>query len=408
MDSYRCIAVASAMAQFDDCATNELDLAKRMESSRPECTHYERNCTLISPCCGMAFGCRICHDDQPVLPPPIFETHKEQQNTEPKESARERFARSFSLPVTLENDVPEHHNIDRFAVSEVICRVCFTRQSSKTNACINCNVTFGDYHCSICNLWMSNDEKPYHCDECGFCRVGGRENFKHCFDCGMCIDAFLFSDHNCKVGKYMSNCPVCQEDLFSSRSASHEMPCGHAIHWHCFRELTSFDSRCPVCKKTAESHERMAPTWSAMAMGIALQPVPPDLTRVVTILCNDCESQEENRRWHFLGVQCNECSSFNTIIQETTMIGSEAAVFLGEHESSGESNAVLAAVAASRENGGFGLQMSGDDTYAVEELAINMPDEYRFLTGMQSEVQAIHEEDDDELDSEDEGRMRIT
>jgi RING finger/CHY zinc finger protein 1 len=81
---------------------------------------------------------------------------------------------------------------------------------------------------------MSADEDPYHCAECGFCRVGGRENFRHCQDCGMCIDALLFDDHNCKSGKYMSNCPVCQEDLFSSRMASHEMPCGHAIHWRKF------------------------------------------------------------------------------------------------------------------------------------------------------------------------------
>ena len=126
----------------------------------------------------------------------------------------------------------------------------------------------------------------------------------------------------------MSNCPVCQEDLFSSRSASHEMPCGHAIHWHCFRELTTYDTRCPVCKKTAETHDQMAPTWSAMAMGIALQPVPPEMARVVHIVCNDCEVQDLNRRWHFLGVQCLKCSSFNTTVEKTVLMGKEAADFL--------------------------------------------------------------------------------
>ena len=117
---------------------------------------------------------------------------------------------------------------------------------------------------------------------------------------------------------------VCQEDLFSSRSASHEMPCGHAIHWHCFKELTSYDTRCPVCKKTAETREHMAATWSAMAMGISLQPVPPEMARVVTIICNDCEEVQENRQWHFLGVQCLECSSFNTIVEKITLMGREA------------------------------------------------------------------------------------
>lgn len=199
-----------------------------------------------------------------------------------------------------------------------------------SNFCSTCHTQFGAYHCSRCNLWMSDEEEPYHCQDCGFCRVGGRDNFKHCHDCGMCIDVNLFDDHNCKAGKYMSNCPVCQEDLFSSRDASHEMPCGHAIHWHCFKELTSYDTRCPVCKKTAETPEAMASTWHAMAVGISLQPVPPELARVVTITCNDCEETEEDRRWHFLGVRCNACGSFNTNVDRTSLTGREASLYLDE------------------------------------------------------------------------------
>lgn len=37
------------------------------EQSRPTCTHYARKCTMIAPCCGGAFGCRICHDECPDL-----------------------------------------------------------------------------------------------------------------------------------------------------------------------------------------------------------------------------------------------------------------------------------------------------------------------------------------------------
>lgn len=197
-----------------------------------------------------------------------------------------------------------------------------------SNNCTNCGVTFGEYHCSICNLWMANDEKPYHCADCGFCRVGGSENFQHCHDCGMCIDKSLYSNHNCKSGKYKSNCPVCQEFLFSSRSASHEMPCGHAIHWECFRQLAAHDSRCPVCKKTAETRERMMPTWNAMAAGVAMQTVPAELARVVNITCNDCEKSDDARAWHFLGVQCRNCSSFNTVVDRIIMSGEEAHEFL--------------------------------------------------------------------------------
>mmetsp|Transcript_8080 Transcript_8080/g.12500 ORF Transcript_8080/g.12500 Transcript_8080/m.12500 type:complete len:289 (-) Transcript_8080:84-950(-) len=280
---------------------------------------------MIAPCCGAAFGCRVCHDECPVLPPKLSDRNKRQ-------------IRSSSMPHSMACiECPTHHTIDRFAVKEIICRVCFLRQGSKTNRCLGCHVQFGPYHCAICNLWMSDEERPYHCSACGFCRVGGAENFRHCDDCGMCIDALLFDDHNCKAGKYESNCPVCQEYLFSSRTASHEMPCGHAIHWECFQQMITHDSRCPVCKKTAETRDRMIPTWNAMAEGVAMQPVPPSLAKLVNIICNDCEKVDHGRAWHFLGVQCQFCSSFNTVIDRIVLTGHDAHDFLeamSRHQSS--------------------------------------------------------------------------
>jgi len=364
------------------------ELSRKLELSRPPCGHYERNCSMVSPCCGMVFGCRICHDDFPNLPPP-FLLQLQNNNRGVGEQCLPVAAsasnskhpaivhRSASLPPNFAEE-ETHHTIDRFAVKEVICRECFTRQSSKTNNCISCDIQFGSYHCSICNLWMSADEDPYHCLKCGFCRVGGRENFTHCDECGMCIDALLFDDHNCKSGKYMSNCPVCQEDLFSSRMASHEMPCGHAIHWHCFRDLTSHDTRCPICKKTAETHDQMEPTWSAMAMGIALQPVPADMARVVDILCNDCEEKGANQRWHFLGVQCLKCTSFNTTVERTVLVGQEAADYLGPpdeitaeaHISSEADQNVLAALMGAGE-AGLALAAGMDSEDEIDTQAMN-------------------------------------
>jgi len=100
---------------------------KRNEQTRPHCSHYERNCTIVAPCCGGVFGCRICHDDCPVQPPKI-------------NNGGRRYHRSASLPSSFTSmggegggghDDDTHHNIDRFAIREVICRECFTRQSSK-------------------------------------------------------------------------------------------------------------------------------------------------------------------------------------------------------------------------------------------------------------------------------------
>uniref|UniRef100_A0A7S3QBM3 RING-type domain-containing protein n=1 Tax=Chaetoceros debilis TaxID=122233 RepID=A0A7S3QBM3_9STRA len=325
-----------------------------LDRLRPPCDHYERNCSIISPCCGMVFGCRLCHDDCDALSPPIFKDDTSEgegdsglvpRKIKLNSESRRKFARRGSMS-SIMSSISEmgddvHHSIDRFAIKEIICRNCKTRQSSKTNTCVNCKLLFGEYHCEICNLWMSSSEQPYHCKECGFCRVGGKHNFKHCKGCGMCIDANLFDNHNCKSGKYMANCPVCYEDLFSSRSATHEMPCGHNIHWHCFNNLASHDIRCPICKKTA-THEDMSEVWRGLAMDIAMQPLPPDQARVVDIICNDCECKEENRRWHYLGVQCRNCSSFNTS-HNATMFGVEADTFLASVESAHPPNVPLMA-----------------------------------------------------------------
>jgi uncharacterized CHY-type Zn-finger protein len=79
------------------------------------CVHYERNCNIVGPCCTRVFGCHICHDE---LSP------------------------------------PGHPPIDRFKIKEVVCKNCNTRQAA-TNQCITCQTIFGEYHCPICNIWMS-------------------------------------------------------------------------------------------------------------------------------------------------------------------------------------------------------------------------------------------------------------
>ena len=133
--------------------------SRKMEKTRPHCDHYERKCTIVSPCCGLAFGCRICHDDCPVLPPPIFSGqggaaamaeddddaggtaadgagagagHDSDSGLHGGDGApKRRIGRSASMPSAFTEE-ETHHDIDRFAIREVICRDCYCRQSSKT------------------------------------------------------------------------------------------------------------------------------------------------------------------------------------------------------------------------------------------------------------------------------------
>lgn len=123
----------AAAANTNDFIRNPKMVSRLMEQSRPPCPHYERNCTIISPCCGLAFGCRICHDDCPVLPQPLS---FKREGTLPSTNGvlpNNGIERRRSMPLDFgEVEEETHHLINRFAIREVICRECYERQSSKT------------------------------------------------------------------------------------------------------------------------------------------------------------------------------------------------------------------------------------------------------------------------------------
>ena len=147
--------------------------------------HYERKCDIIAPCCLRPYGCRICHDEMS----------------------------------------PSCGTMDRFAISVIACRGCKRRQCSKTNECDSCHTSFAEYHCAECNLWMSMDKEPFHCERCGICRVGGRENYRHCDTCCMCVGAGVYDTHACEyavvawvclaAGGGLASCVVCPPILYA-------------------------------------------------------------------------------------------------------------------------------------------------------------------------------------------------
>jgi len=114
----------------------------------------------------------------------------------------------------------------------------------------------------------------------------------------------------------------------------------------------------------------MASTWSAIAMGIALQPVPPDMARMVNIFCNDCEEGDTNRRWHFLGVRCMNCLSFNTNVEQIVMQGRDAADYLDELDAT-RSNASGVpqdiAISSTVANGNNGPTSSAGQNISMDE-----------------------------------------
>lgn len=88
-------------------------------------------------------------------------------------------------------EAKKRHEIDRTAVKEVVCALCSLRQPINPN-CKACGVSFGAYSCMQCCFFDDEVKKQhFHCDSCGICRVGGRQNFFHCPTCGCCYSTSL-------------------------------------------------------------------------------------------------------------------------------------------------------------------------------------------------------------------------
>ncbi|KAG8237622.1 hypothetical protein J437_LFUL016875 [Ladona fulva] len=122
------------------------------------CDHYERNCKFIvsnAPCCRRIYSCRFCHDDK------------------------------------------EDHAINRHEVDTLICAKCSTVQSVKLE-CEHCGVRFGKYGCLKCRLFDNEEKGQFHCEECGICRIGGKQNYFHCEKCNICLPKNSINGHKRK------------------------------------------------------------------------------------------------------------------------------------------------------------------------------------------------------------------
>ena len=135
------------------------ELQTESHLSQPErwgCEHYRRRARLVAPCCGRLYWCRLCHD------------------------------------------AAELHSLDRHQVSEVQCSACDLRQAVGPT-CQRCHTQFGEYFCFTCRLYDASRDQ-YHCDDCGLCRVGGRQQTFHCHRCGTCRAGSPKDAHWCLPG----------------------------------------------------------------------------------------------------------------------------------------------------------------------------------------------------------------
>ena len=136
-------------------------------------------------------------------------------------------------------DLKKNHRIDRHAVTHVKCSRCDLIQP-KSATCTGCLKDFSKYYCAVCSLYddKCEEKKIFHCDKCGMCKNGGKENTYHCDGCGVCYNLPMEENHVCVKDRLKQNCSVCLDDLHSSRKTIYFMKCNHNMHKHFYEEYT--------------------------------------------------------------------------------------------------------------------------------------------------------------------------
>ncbi|CAG9313569.1 unnamed protein product [Blepharisma stoltei] len=241
------------------------------------CTHYDRGCDLLAPCCNEFYPCRFCHD---------------------------------KVKYEEEKDIKKSHKLVRNEVQSVRCRSCQNVQTAIQN-CESCGACLGAYFCSTCKLYDNNLEKHiYHCEKCGICRIGPQESFWHCDNCEACLAIATRESHRCRQGVLKANCAICQEDMFTSRTPATELRCGHWIHNKCMKEMYKHGHfACPICNKSTQD---LTEYYQEIDKQIEATPMPEEYKNIeCNILCNDC-LEKSTILFHFYGLKCKECGSYNT------------------------------------------------------------------------------------------------
>ncbi|KAI0101876.1 hypothetical protein GGR51DRAFT_528817 [Nemania sp. FL0031] len=245
------------------------------------CEHYRRNVKLQCSTCNRWYTCRFCH-----------------------------------------NKV-EDHSLIRKETRNMLCMFCGTAQRA-SQTCVSCGARAARYYCDICKLWNDDPDKPcYHCNDCGICRIGNGigKDFYHCKKCCACIAISAQSDHKCIERAIDCDCPICGDYMFTSPKPVRFMKCGHSIHRDCLKEHQKTSYKCPICSKSLNNMESQ---FRNLEISIQAQPMPPEFrdTRAI-VLCHDC-SAKSSTMYHWLGLKCGVCQSYNTAQLQIIGLNAEA------------------------------------------------------------------------------------
>jgi len=242
----------------------------RQKTTPKACTHYKRGCDIQCPTCQAWYPCRQCHD--------------------------------------AECD----HKLDRHRINSIRCRTCNWIQQPSQH-CVRCTSVLGTYYCNVCHLWSSGTNPIFHCNECGICRVGRKQDYTHCQKCNHCYATSFYETHKCVEDSTRMPCPVCNDYMFDGTLENKVavLQCGHSIHVKCWESLLKHGNyRCPFCKKTVA--DGIKEQWRVYDMLSQYEPIPEEFEKKrLIILCNDCE-EKSDVKFSFEFRKCGKCGGYNT------------------------------------------------------------------------------------------------
>ncbi|XP_021808365.1 zinc finger protein BRUTUS-like At1g18910 isoform X4 [Prunus avium] len=228
------------------------------------------------------------------------------------EAAIRKISRDSSLDPQKKSHMIQNLLMRR-SITEMMCMKCLKIQPvGSTCSTASCsNISMARYFCRICKIF--DDERViYHCPYCNLCRLGkglGIDYF-HCMTCNACMSRLLMK-HTCREKLFMDNCPICNEDIFTSTLPVKSLPCGHLMHSTCFEAYTCTNYTCPICGKSLGD---MQVYFKMLDAFLAEEKTPNEYSgQTQVILCNDCE-KKGTAPFHWLYHKCSSCGSYNTRI----------------------------------------------------------------------------------------------
>lgn len=253
-----------------------------MESEPVQCPHYKRNCKVLAPCCDKWYDCNHCHD---------------------------AINREASPDSKCKSE-----NMKRTEVITIRCNSC-QKEQEPSSTCKECEKEFSSYYCPKCKLWDASDN-VFHCDDCGMCRRGKSEEQWHCFKCGICLNNSVKEKHKC-MGVQDESCPICLETLFTSIKGYIQLSrCHHWIHVDCLHDYCeqSQTNLCPLCMTSLSKMKKSEIEYIDKMVEETKDKLPGELKLMKSnIICSDCLEKSQDVSFHFYGLKCTHCGSYNTM-----------------------------------------------------------------------------------------------